>query len=122
MKVMNKIVFFCSFILLLLLICPAVTAYDELAIKNFNEGIYFYNISQYENAIASYDRAIAINPDYPEAWYNRGISLNKLGRYSEAVSSCDKAIAMYPNIADAWYNRGLALYELERYSDAKCLV
>jgi len=36
--------------------------------------IWFVN-EDYEEAIASYDRAVEIKPDKDKAWYNRGIAL-----------------------------------------------
>ncbi len=46
-----------------------------------------YQLSRYDEAIESYDRAVAIKPDTHEAWYNRGVSLSNLGRYEESNSS-----------------------------------
>ena len=71
--------------------------------------IYFYKFSQYENAIASFDKAFVINPNIVNAWYNRGIVLYEIGLYSEAVESFDKAIAINPNDADAIKNREITL-------------
>ncbi|MGK7929086.1 MAG: tetratricopeptide repeat protein [Spirulina sp.] len=63
---------------------------------------------QYEEAIASYDKAVEINPNYDAAWYNRGVALYNLGRYEEAIASYDKAVEINPNYDAAWYNRGNA--------------
>jgi len=63
-------------------------------------------------AIESFDKAIAIKPDYAEAWYYRGGALGNLGRYSDAVISFDKAIAINQDYADAKYYRDIALKKL----------
>ena len=47
-------------------------------------------------AVASYDRAIAINPGYADVWVLRGLALGELGRYKEAIASYDRAIAINP--------------------------
>ena len=45
----------------------------------------------YEEALASYDKAIALDPDLIAAWYNRGLTLRQLGREGEAQRSFGKA-------------------------------
>ncbi len=84
----------------------------------FAEGNQLFDLQKYEEAISSYDKAIAINPDDHEVWYNRGNSLDELQRYEEAIASYDKAIAINPDDHEVWYNRGLSLDELEKYEEA----
>ena len=50
-------------------------------------------------ALASYDRAIALKPDYAEAHNNRGNALRDLKRPEEALASYDRAIALKPDFA-----------------------
>ena len=45
-----------------------------------------------QEAVASFDRAIQLKPDYPDAYSNRGIALEQLGQPDEALKSYDKAI------------------------------
>ena len=66
----------------------------------------------YGKALASYDAAIALKPDYADAHYNRGIALSKLSRHQEALQSYDLAIGINPDHAAAYYNRGYILFEL----------
>jgi tetratricopeptide (TPR) repeat protein len=83
-----------------------------------NRGIALYDLGRYEEAVASYDKAIEIKPDDEEAWNNRGIALRNLGRYEEAVASYDKALEIKPDFETAWNNRGNALRNLGRYEEA----
>ena len=73
---------------------------------------------EYEQVIASYDRALEIKPDYPDAWYNRGVALGNLGRFEEAIASYDRALEIKPDYPDAWYGRGVALDDLGRFEQA----
>jgi tetratricopeptide (TPR) repeat protein len=73
---------------------------------------------EYEQAIASYDRALEIKPDKHYAWTNRGFELHNLGRYEEAIASYDQALEIKPDDHKAWYNRGNALVNLGRYEEA----
>ena len=41
----------------------------------YNYGNALTNLGRYEEAVASYDKATAINPNHDLAWYNRGNTL-----------------------------------------------
>ncbi len=83
-----------------------------------NEGNDYFVKEKYEQAIASYDKAINIKPDDHEALLYRGSALDELQRYSEAIASYDKAVAIKPDYHEAWNNRGISLDNLQRYSEA----
>jgi len=71
-----------------------------------------------DEALASYDRALALRPDHAEALRNRGATLHKLKRFDEALASYDRALALWPDYAEALYNRGITLHELKRFDEA----
>ena len=62
------------------------------------------NSKQLDAAIASYDQAIALKPDYAEAHCNRGIALEELWQLDAAVANYDQAIAFKPDYAEAYWN------------------
>ncbi|HEY9799622.1 MAG TPA: tetratricopeptide repeat protein [Leptolyngbyaceae cyanobacterium] len=72
----------------------------------------------FAGALASYDKALKIQPDYYQAWNNRGSALANLEQYEQALASFDKAIEIQPNSYQAWNNRGSALANLEQYEQA----
>ena len=47
-------------------------------------------------ALASYDRALALRPDYAEAFNNRAVALCSLKRFAESLADCDRALALRP--------------------------
>ena len=69
-------------------------------------------------ALASYDKAISLQPDFSCAWSNRGVVLMDLGRLQEALESCEIAISHSAQNAEAWSNRGLILNAMRRHRDA----
>lgn len=71
-----------------------------------------------EEAINSYDKALDLKPDDPEAWTHRGISLNQLGRYEEAIASYDKALELNPDYPNTWVYKNSSLRSLGRYGEA----
>ncbi len=77
-----------------------------------------HNLKRPADALASYDKAISLKPDYAEAHSNRGLALGSLNRPAEALTSYDKAISLKPDYAEAYSNRGLALVNLNRPADA----
>jgi tetratricopeptide (TPR) repeat protein len=76
------------------------------------------DLGRYEEAAASCDKALSINPNFADAWVMRGVALGKLGQYSEVLTSSDKALTINPNSVEAWNNRGSALDDLGRYEEA----
>ena len=69
-------------------------------------------------ALASYDKAIALKPDHAATHSNRGNALMDLKRHAEALASYDRAIALKPDDAAAHSNRGNALMALNRPEEA----
>jgi TIR domain/TPR repeat len=49
-----------------------------------NEGNTYYALTMYEKAIAAYDLAISLDPNYANAYYNKGSVLSMLEKYREA--------------------------------------
>ncbi len=90
----------------------------DVAVQYYNKGVDLVNLGQHAEALTSFDKAIAINPEFAEAWNNRGTTLEKLGRNSDAIASYDKSIAINPDFALPWSNRGVALVNLGRHSEA----
>ena len=75
-------------------------------------------MGQFEEAIASWDKALALKPDNSESWYNRGLALANLERFEEAVASWDKTLDLQPENTEAWYNRAVALKKIKRFTEA----
>jgi tetratricopeptide (TPR) repeat protein len=67
--------------------------------------------------LASYDQAIALTPDYAEAFCSGGATLQALKRLDEALACYDKAIALNPHYADAYMNRALIRLLMGRYHE-----
>jgi tetratricopeptide (TPR) repeat protein len=83
----------------------------------YNQGVVLSGLARQEEAVAAFDRALAIQPA-ALAWTNRGAALTALGRAAEALDSFDSALALDMTFPAALYNRGIALLELRRFADA----
>ena len=72
----------------------------------------------FEEALTSFDRAIAARPDYAEAHSNRGAALRALKRYPEALASCQRALQIDPWCVDGYTNLGAIYIDLKSFNDA----
>ncbi len=70
------------------------------------------------DAIADFNQAISLFPEYAVVYNNRGSLLVKAGAYDEALRDFDRALKLAPGYAAAHSNRAGALMKLDRYSDA----
>ncbi len=84
----------------------------------FAQGVQQDEAGDWEEAIASYNKALEIQPNLYEVWFNKGNVLAKVGRLEEAVFAYDKVIEIQPNIHEVWINRGNALSNLGRWEES----
>lgn len=90
----------------------------ELIESWFNLGLKQVSAGEFDKAIASWEKALKINPNLSEAWHNRGSALGRLGKYEEAVKSFQRALAIEPLNYQAWNDRAHALYQMQQWSEA----
>jgi len=90
----------------------------DRAEQYINEGAEYAKLGQYAEALASFDKAIKINPDDADVWVFRGVALGDLGLYEDAIISFERAIAINADYTDALFFRGVALGILGRHEDA----
>ncbi|HEX5282372.1 MAG TPA: tetratricopeptide repeat protein [Micropepsaceae bacterium] len=82
------------------------------------EGCRLIREQNFSAALARFDEAVALAPEFIEALTNRGGVLMALNRPDEAIRSLDLALALNPNMPEAWNNRGNALSVLGRHDEA----
>jgi tetratricopeptide (TPR) repeat protein len=83
-----------------------------------NLGLALAGLERFEEALASFARALAVRADYAEALCHRGDTLRRLGRLDEALASYDQAIAARPDFAAAFSDRGNVLKAMRRWPEA----
>ncbi len=78
----------------------------------------FYKLDKFDEAIKSFDKAIALDPNFEEAWFYKGGAFHYSGEYRKAIAAYDRAIVIDPNDQLAWFAKGLAFYRLNDYDKA----
>lgn len=67
-------------------------------------GISFQAHGKLSDALAGYQKAIAIDPDHPLVYNNLGLTFAQFGRHDEAVKALRRAIVINPDFAVAHSN------------------
>ena len=76
---------------------------------------------RFEDAIAEFERALALDPNLAEAYGCLGHTEFEMGQYQEAIEFFDKAIRLSPHNQDSafWYGgKGGAYFGLQQYDQA----
>ena len=84
----------------------------------FSLGTLLTEIGKAENAIAAYDVAIRLKPDYAAAHCNRGSLYYALGDYTAALRDYDAAIRLKPERGEGYFNRAVTHFHLQHYTAA----
>jgi predicted O-linked N-acetylglucosamine transferase (SPINDLY family) len=96
----------------------AQTARPGSALAHNNLGNALQALRRFEEAVASYDRALALDAACALAHNNRGNALCELKQYAAAIRSYDRALALDARNANFHYNRGNALLALGQHAAA----
>ncbi|MDI1260542.1 tetratricopeptide repeat protein [Aquabacterium sp.] len=84
---------------------------DEL----HNEGIALYRSNRFDEALALYNAALALRPDFAGALNSRGFLHQDMGLMEEALKDFSQAVAVAPDMAMARLNLGMAQLKLGQF-------
>ena len=108
---------------ILLMLCTGLAVFAEPvsneAKLEYNRGYDFYKIGQYDRSMASFRRAIEIDPNYIDAYYNLGSILEYLHKDDAALAVFKQIIVRKPDDFEALYKAGNLSIKLGQNDKAK---
>jgi tetratricopeptide (TPR) repeat protein len=100
----------------------AVEVYKEAPLDSaviWNKiGIAYHQMLQINEAQKHYERAVKLNPKYPEAINNLGTIYYTKRSFRKAISQYNKALKVSPNSASIYSNLGTAQFARKKYKEA----
>lgn len=84
----------------------------------YNLGITIALRGNFGEAIACWQRAVELQPDFADAYQQQGYVFQKQEEFEQAISCYLKALEINPNWAETHYNLGLCFVQQNRWSEA----
>ncbi|MEE8395827.1 MAG: tetratricopeptide repeat protein [bacterium] len=97
---------------LLLAGCSSAEERSLSALHHFQRGNQAYRVEDFSGAIASYRRAIELDPEAADLHYNLGLAFYRAENFRLAALAFQQALRQRPGMADAHYNLALAYDKL----------
>jgi tetratricopeptide (TPR) repeat protein len=91
---------------------------SDTASRHHLMGLVQAELGQFPAAIASFERAKALNPTAAPSWSNLGMMLKVEGRFAEAIAAHDRAVALNPANHRFRVNRAVALLKMGQWEPA----
>ena len=84
----------------------------------YNLGRFYADHGNSTGAIAAFDRALSIDPNFIEALNSKAYVLRDIGNYSQAIDVFNKVVEKDPKHKWAWNNMGYSLLQLGNFSES----
>lgn len=111
-----------ALLVLIGLTLPAYCANETEAKLEYNKGIDFYKIGQYDKSMEAFRRAIDLNPDLIDAYYNLGSILTYLGQDEAALTVFKQIVVRKPDDYESVYKAAELSQKLGRPDKAKSFL
>jgi len=95
---------------------------EHAASAETNLAYALWEFGRTEEALEHAERAVEIDPRFPQAWYNRGFFLRERGLTEDALNAFDNAIRLGMRSAEVLEEKAMALEELGRTEEAQEVV
>lgn len=123
---MKRVIIFGVAVLLLSGFAAPMPAQDKVkeasmraAQDYLKHGLILAGEGRYDTSVESFRKALAINPNWPEALSLLGSALSKAGNDREAEEVLRKAVTLKPDYAEGWYHLGEFLEERGKKQEAQ---
>ena len=104
----------------------AVVEQSKALIEQYPDAFIVWNLlgaakqglGRMDEAIAAYNKALILKPDYAETYNNIGVILREQGKLDEAIAAYDRALSIKPYFGEAHSNMGVTLQEQGKLDEA----
>lgn len=106
----------------ILCLTTMTTAFGEIATDaklQYNKGVDYYKLGQFEESANCFKRAIDLDPNYIDAYYNLGSILEYLNQKEAALSVFKQIILRRPEDYEAVFKAAVLSKNLGEYEKAK---
>jgi len=90
----------------------------ELSQKNYDKGLAYFYLDDYEQALYFFEETIGNDPNNFNAYFFKGLILPRFEKYAEALQAFNKAIEIKPDFKEALIFKGRLLAYLGNYDEA----
>lgn len=90
--------------------------------KEYQEGLRYLELREWNRAREHFRNALALYGDYPSAWNNLGVALLSMHRAEEARDAFEKAIHVEPSYPNPYINLGQVLLRQEAMEEAEAVL
>lgn len=95
-----------------------ISKYENVPVAYTNRGSYYRKNKKLKEALADFDKAIGMRPNYFRAYNNRANVYFGLGQNEKAIADYTKTLELEKNDVKALSNRGAAYFQLKKYNEA----
>ena len=90
--------------------------------EEYGKGMRAKRAKEWSVAVASFQKATELKPDFPEAWSELGYALRNVGNYPQSVKAYDEALRLKPRFPEALEYLGEAYVKMGRTADAQRIL
>jgi len=84
----------------------------------YSQGLAQMSRDDYARAVANFEKAVEIDPNYAEAWYQAGYCYGVLGKHTDALRASRQAARLRPDWTPVWINIAASTYALGQFKEA----
>jgi tetratricopeptide (TPR) repeat protein len=89
-----------------------ISTTSPAARERFLTGLtYSTQYARYNESLKYFDEALAIDPDFSDAWVAKAVALHNMQRFEEAILCYNRALIISPGDAGIWHLKGVTLHD-----------
>ncbi|NJO93590.1 MAG: tetratricopeptide repeat protein [Hydrococcus sp. RM1_1_31] len=93
-------------------------AKETSAIAWLNYGNQLWRLHRHKEAIAAFEKAIQLKPDFDRAYHAKGLALSTQYNWQQALAAFERVTQINPTSAEGWRMQAESLYVMQKYPEA----